>query len=66
LSGRKEIAEMIIPMNSNLQTNEQGVKKCTRKAENSRKVISKNIMCFKIMKVIYKFVYLYLDILVLK
>jgi len=40
-------------MVSVLQSNDQRDKTCREKSKNSRKVVSREIVCFKIMKLVY-------------
>jgi len=49
----EELAERINPMVSILQSNEQRDITSREKSENPRKVISREIVCFKIMRLVY-------------
>jgi len=49
----EELAERINPMVSVLQSNDQRGRTFREKSDNSRKMVSKDIVCFKIMKLIY-------------
>ena len=49
----EELTERINPTVSVLQSDDQRDKTSREKSENSRKVISKEMMCFKIMKLLY-------------
>jgi len=49
----EELAERINPMVSVPQSDDQRDRTSREKSENSRKVVSREMMCFKIMKLIY-------------
>jgi len=49
----EELAERINPMVSILQSNNKRDKTSREKLENSRKVVSREMVCFKIMKLVY-------------
>jgi len=49
-----ELAERINPTVSVFQSDDQRDRTSREKSENSRKVVSREMMCFKIMKLVYK------------
>jgi len=49
----KELAERINPTVSVLQSDDQRDKTSRENSENSRKVVSREMVCFKIMKLVY-------------
>ena len=49
----EELAERIDPTVSVLQSDDQRDRTSREKSENSRKVVSKEMVCFKIMKLVY-------------
>jgi len=49
----EELTERINPTVSVLQSNDQRDRTSREKLENSRKVVSKEIVCFKIIKLVY-------------
>lgn len=58
LDGLEEFSARITLMVSDLQSDEQGTRKRREKLKNSRKVIFREIMCFEIMKLFYKKIYI--------